>query len=473
MSNHELLKLDFVGASSSLDDNTSAFLKTIQGNIIKGHGRNNACYLFLHFEADRTKHARRTLASVLRSVVTSAYEQREQTKRSNESKQQTTFGMFALSHSGYKRLAISDYGPAETNRSARNLFERGLRNAADSGYLSWDPELDWWQSNYNHAQYDIHALLLLASNEQEELKRLSSSVKKQLVPSARIVAEEFGRRQAYGDGTDTPNEHFGYRDGIAAPEDRRSLLAEEKWPKDVAKNFGSFVTYMKLEQNVLKFREAARQAAEKAKSKYGSEISPDEIEELIVGRRKSGLSLVDAPIGTASAVLKTAQHLTREQLDDFGYEGPNVDDVCPAHSHIRKMNLRRPSNQKEFQIARRGMSYGPERRDLEVGERQLAPSEGVGLLFMSFQSKADETVGLLTRASSGCKDALIGRSATATGGSTGGCDGDATGAQPWPVPGGTIRFKMGDFVTLKGGEYFFAPSMRFINRLDQLVLGDL
>ena len=390
--------------------------------------------------------------------------------------------MFALSDSGYERLQISKYGPASTNRSANRLFTSGLRNAGEPGYLSWDPELHLWQSNY--LQYDVHALLMFASDDQEELKRLSSNVKTQLIPSARIVAEEFGRRQAYDDGSDFVNEHFGYRDGIAAPKDTLSLLAKEKPLNDDGETYGSFVTYMKLEQNVLRFREAAREAADIANktersSKTGGgmlnrhEVSPDEIEELIVGRRKNGISLVDAPIGTSPAALKTARYLTREQLDDFDYEGPNVDRVCPAHSHIRKMNLRRRSDKKEFQIARRGMSYGPERRDLEVGSRQLAPSEGVGLLFMSFQSKPDETVGLLNRASNGCRDALIGRSGISREGSRGSCDGDSTGAQSWPVPGGTIRFKMGDFVTLKGGEYFFAPSMSFINRLDQLVPGDL
>ena len=37
----------------------------------------------------------------------------------------------------------------------------------------------------------------------------------------------------------------------------------------------------------------------------------------------------------------------------------------------------------------------------------------------------------------------------------------------WPVSGeaGDVRFNFGGFVRLKGGEYFFAPSMQFLAKL--------
>jgi deferrochelatase/peroxidase EfeB len=202
-------------------------------------------------------------------------------------------------------------------------------------------------------------------------------------------------------------------------------------------------------------------------------MSPEDFEALVVGRRKGGAALVDAPIGSCPATIKAAEHLTRAQLNDFNYDGHDVDDICPAHSHIRKMNRRLRADQKEFQIARRGMSYGPERRDLEAGPRQLAPSEGVGLLFMALHSKPDEAAGLLIRASSGDKDALLGRS---VGGAKGSDEVQATEGLAWPISdaktGGKFFYKMGDFVTLKGGEYFFVPSMHLINNFGKLVLGD-
>jgi hypothetical protein len=38
--------------------------------------------------------------------------------------------------------------------------------------------------------------------------------------------------------------------------------------------------------------------------------------------------------------------------------------------------------------------------------------------------------------------------------------------QTWPSTG-TVKFKMVNFVRMPGGEYFFAPSMRFLKGLAQ------
>jgi hypothetical protein len=38
-------------------------------------------------------------------------------------------------------------------------------------------------------------------------------------------------------------------------------------------------------------------------------------------------------------------------------------------------------------------------------------------------------------------------------------------SQTWPS-GGTVTFPMADFVTMRGGEYFYAPSMAFLRGLE-------
>jgi hypothetical protein len=38
--------------------------------------------------------------------------------------------------------------------------------------------------------------------------------------------------------------------------------------------------------------------------------------------------------------------------------------------------------------------------------------------------------------------------------------------QTWPSTG-AVKFKMVNFVRMRGGEYFFAPSMRFLHELAQ------
>ncbi|HSS79408.1 MAG TPA: hypothetical protein VLV54_21985, partial [Thermoanaerobaculia bacterium] len=145
------------------------------------------------------------------------------------------------------------------------------------------------------------------------------------------------------------------------------------------------------------------------------------------------------------------QHGKAGWSNDFDYVKDPLGSRCPFHSHVRRVNPRN-DKAKGRRIARRGIPY----------------TEGTGkqgLLFLCFQSKIHDQFAYLHRnwanvdfpfAGTGI-DPLIG---------TAGYQQDAT--QLWPREWGkdpSVWFDFSGVVTLKGGGFFFAPSIPFLRGL--------
>jgi deferrochelatase/peroxidase EfeB len=220
-----------------------------------------------------------------------------------------------------------------------------------------------------------------------------------------------------------------------------ALVAEPNGP-----GFGSFMVFRKLEQNVKAFWGALEDLSRTS----GIEI--EQLGAMAVGRFRDG-----RPAIPTSSIDPCAD------LNDFHFDQDEFGEKCPFHAHIRKTNPRGDvprvlgapaAFEKARRILRRGITYGT-RDDLAV-----RPEAGVGLLFMCFQSNLDQFIiqqegsdsNDFVRESIGC-DAVIGQNAAAIN-------------QTWPS-NGTIKFKMANFVTMRGGEYFFAPSISFLRQLEQ------
>ncbi|HEX2682940.1 MAG TPA: hypothetical protein VHL77_03350, partial [Ferruginibacter sp.] len=212
-------------------------------------------------------------------------------------------------------------------------------------------------------------------------------------------------------------------------------------------NYGSFMVFRKLEQNVKGFWESVEQLA----AKLGKPI--DESAALAVGRTQDGFPLLPATVITPGA-----------DANDFHYDQDATASKCPFHAHIRKTNPRGDVPREvgapaEFErarrVVRRGITYGY-RPDIGQPAGGARPEKEVGLLFMCFQSNLDQFV-IQQEGSDGNDfvtagvgpDATLGQSATPI-------------PQTWP---GNVKHTMVNFVKLKGGEYFFAPSLNFLKSL--------
>jgi len=443
------------------------FLDRLQGNILKSHGRNYTAQIFIRFGGDPVS-ARLWIANFARTRITSAAQQIEQRNAWHDSiGPGELFGCFHLSHAGYQAIGVPESSiPSEPNAT---YFSRGMKNQATADRTFNDPPADRWERQFQGA---IHALAILAHDDPLELEVHVAHVQQSLAGVAEAVWVENGQRLEveFPSGPLTI-EHFGFEDGISNPvfllqdaeEERRSrgathwdgvaplslVLTREPGHED---RFGSFLVFRKLEQNVRGFRDALSGLAE--------QLSPGSADVERAGAMAVGRFRDGTPIIPVTAPLPGAK------LNDFTFA--NADPgatVCPFQAHIRKTNPRGDlpigiEVERTLRIARRGITYG-QRPDLVTGSSLPLPERGVGLLFMAYQARLvqfaiqqegsdanefpKENVGV---------DAVIGQHPSPL-------------AQEWPAGSGQ-RFTIANFVTLLGGEYFFAPSILFLRQLSDV-----
>lgn len=485
------------------------FLKGLQGNILKGHGRKYSAALFVVLP-DETPGLQ--VIGWLAGEVTSAEAQLTATKNRKQAQadkvpyEETKFQILGLSGQCYERFGLpypvspqenpqQERSSQEESRKPRKVdpaeessfraFRNGMKAGHEGGYAAWSPDTSTWELKLG-ADFDL--LLLIAHDQPGELKTAIKDATKGLtdrgVKPKSIVVEE-GRSSASAADLDETKEqpppaieHFGYVDGIAKPaffqkdvENRdhhqnKATLGDVVCLEDKDRQtYGSFLSVLKLEQNVSAFQDRARemQAALRLEKGEGEEEF-DKAAALAVGRRKDGTPLVRRLDG---------QDFPPNE-DDFNYNGDPVvvgqgAKQCPASAHIRKMNPRL-KNTKAV-IARRGFHYGPAWMDGNL--RKAPPKEGVGLMFLGFTSSLRTFVGLMGPTESprsparGGVDSLIGRSQEAPLKRPG-----FDGRQRWwgEQDRNWVDFKMADFVTLRGGEYFFVPSTTFLNDVKEKFL---
>jgi deferrochelatase/peroxidase EfeB len=159
--------------------------------------------------------------------------------------------------------------------------------------------------------------------------------------------------------------------------------------------------------------------------------------------------------------------------NDFNYAADAAGSRCPFHAHIRKTNPRTSSDpnlpERAHIMARRGITYeepGKSRKTKASGagiEFTDQPTRGVGLLFIAYQQDIAAQFEFTQQrwindthfvAKGTGLDPLVGQGKKS--------------AQRWPVEWGSAKrkaFSFAGFVTLKGGEYFFAPPISFLKSL--------
>jgi Dyp-type peroxidase family len=461
------------------DPTYQPMLKNMQGNILKSHGRDFALHIFFRFHKDVAS-AKKSLAKLReKKFVLSAAEQAAQTPANQE-----VFGSVLLSAKGIGALGVAL--PANLGVTAKPpgpavgiLFSEPMSAAA--GALGDTPIA--WEDLYR--RNDIDGVLIVAFGNHgpddkktvDELNHHANQAKDILKMGADILGEEFGHSHLL-DGE--PREQFGFVDGISQPifikQDLSSPAPVKYDPSDGLVNlivadpftttidaFGSFFVFRKLEQNVKGFRESASALA----TEIG--VADDLGGAYITGRFLNGdpVMITGAPLGPNPG---------NPPNNDFDYADDPTASKCPFQGHIRKTNPRTDVDRivgptagtppgalngptRNVRIARRGITYGTRNADLTD-----APEMGVGLLFMCYQANIPDQFGFMQQNWVNDADFVNkGEGQDADIGLTN----RAVPSQAWPSPWGTAgKFTpaapLAQFVTNKGGEFFFAPSIATI-----------
>ncbi len=330
-----------------------SFLKKIQGNILKSHGRRHVSLLLINLGPSDGTIDPAAVKAWIRQVgntrITSAFEQERQKAVPN---QIDTFRSLAFSSRGYEFLGLK--------RPKDGAFRDGMQKR---GPILNDRPVEEWEHRYRLDPGEIHALLIIANKDRTILDNDVQDVIGEVSAfGGRILFEERGDQQM--DANDEAIEHFGYRDGVSQPRfikdpasplhpkfnqdtSLRRVLAENPSGPD---RFGSYLVYRKLEQNVKAFNDAVINVASKL------EQDPTLVGAMVIGRFKDGTPVVEnqLPIGQTG------------DDSDFNYDTDIDGRRCPFHAHIRKVNPRGEipflvnilAQEKTRRIARRGVTYG-------------------------------------------------------------------------------------------------------------------
>lgn len=467
----------------------SDFLCDLQGNILKSHGRRKTTNLFVTFNGEPAA-TRALLASLAADgTITSAAEQKNQRDRKEQGKPGPDGEAPGEETATFLFLSARGYTYIEATAPESQPFNEGMGRAdAELG----DPAQSAWDEPFNEP---IHALLILANENLSSLNDAASKMRECLFGAdIRVVGKIDGRGLKNGNGHDV--EHFGYVDGISQPlltcsdvrgardngvaadaEANRLGVPTSKNPFDPSFSpqdtvlvpdplspqggFGSFLVFRQLEQNVDGFK--------KAEAELGKTLPKGQEERagaMIVGRFEDGTPVARygeeiGPIGPGGT------------LDNhFSYDIDPDGEKCPFQAHIRKTNPRGdierqfpgadPKAEKGVLFPRRGVTYGTRQThdDNVLNEDASHPSGGVGLLFMAYNKDIAGQFEFMQKRWANDPDFVTGNS---------GIDPIiGQSGQSWPENhggGAKVVQDFHGFVRMKGGEYFFAPSLSGLRAL--------
>ncbi|WP_159468354.1 Dyp-type peroxidase [Dyadobacter sp. 3J3] len=460
---------------SADDEMFTDLLSDLQGNILKFHGRTHAYHLFVRFIPERIVDVKSWLSGF---YVTSSSKQLQDAKirETDPMHDGGTFLNISLSASGYEALGIP------LNETPDDpAFRAGIKSRTG---ITGD-DLFTWENDFNN---HIDALIIVADSNISTVTRERDNILFSTQEFLEIVKIQKGKilRIQHAIGI----EHFGYADGVSQPnflansdspatqwEDNGALLSTLIVPEPTGgpETFGSYFVFRKLDQNVKKFKAAEEELSKSINfvsnqvhgvfNKHGVQNS-ELAGAMIVGRFEDG-TIVTSHSDEMGVV-------SEGQLEnDFDYRDDTSGMKCPFHAHIRITNPRQDVTAdfaKSVRLTRRGIPYNDIGRD-EFNLDGDQPDGGVGLLFMCYQSSIERQFEFIQQAwvNNGeigpgnfvGQDALIGQGPNTTAKFLSSQWNTANDMKPVPTD-----FK--DFVTMKGGEYFFTPSISFLRSLETM-----
>ncbi|GAB2526690.1 Dyp-type peroxidase [Spirosoma aerophilum] len=444
-------------------------LDGIQGNILKSHGRPHTANIFIHCRPNHRKEAKTWLHSLVEgedALIKSGYAQLRSNLLYKDNPAVDT-GLFACIHisaAGYQYL----FDISIPTQFQDKAFQKGMKARTT---LLKDPKPKEWQTGF---QSDIHFMLLLAYTDEDTLKTSVDNVNRAIQSFADVTTIAWGNALKNDEGAGI--EHFGYVDGISQPlfftdewktykkdnniEDEADIQFDPRAKKELVlvqdpfmgdpNALGSYFVFRKLEQNVKGFKLAEANLA--GELGFTDDDNKERAGAMLVGRAEDGSPIeLDAHPELINSAL----------LNNFTYKA-NDNTRCPFHGHIRKTNPRIGPVTEGVQVennrimARRGIPYGKRTDGPNDGNIYNKPTEKVGLLFMSYQASIEKQFEFVQAHANGQTDGIdpvIGQGDRTVKG---------TFCPVWGSAGSPKTASFDQFVHLKGGEYFFAPSMRFL-----------
>jgi Dyp-type peroxidase family len=488
----------------------AALLKDLQGNILRGHGRDSSVHLFLQFKPGQVQQLKKWIGQFA-DKITSAQKQAEEAKSYRDKKiAGDPFVNFFLTRKGYEYLGFKPFQiPGDES------FRFGMKNDKIRNLLG-DPVVEKWDPGL---QEEIHALLLIADDNVVSLLQTVNKITRDLYRLVQVVHREDGFILKNEQGEHI--EHFGFIDGISQPlfltrdiERAKSKTFHQKWEEskwdsraplslvlvkdpngDCEDSYGSYLVCRKLEQDVKAFIDTEEYLADLAKDKSGLQLNGD-VElgaALMMGRFRDGTPLTMK--GSELRRTELPDDTKAGEFDDFNYDNDTQGLKCPFHTHVRKTNPRGDTGrvdssgdtheealekERNHRIARRAVSYGVDYQSLPDGKKWgqkgfKAPVTDSGLFFLCFQADIANQFNFMQSAWANANnfvqvnvgvDPIIGQTQPGDGQAD-----KATGnrTQEYPIAWGSEKKQIiKDFnlwVHFKGGEYFFAPSISSLKKL--------
>jgi Dyp-type peroxidase family len=469
------------------DPDIQDFYADLQGNLIKSHGRDFSKHVFLRFTGDGD--AARAWVRSFAERVTSAKRQHADALDWKANGTEHMFTALLLTARGYEALGVDE--AAIPNEKA---FRAGMKDM-DTLYntrprgdhhpvanpLNDDPTQ--WDEPF---QQEIHALAMFSFgggrvDDDTSLATLDAEVDRlrgEIEGVAEVVCVQHGHvlRNELGQVI----EHFGFCDGISDPLFFEHDLDRawnngtfDRWDPGMALNsllvkdpgggpagHGSFVVYRKLQQNVRGFTDAVERLAATLSEAAGDEVGADVAGAYVMGRFKDGTPVVE----------QSGPGWTNE-FNNYNYDQDATGLRCPMAAHARRSNPRGdavrlfgepPTIERARRIVRRAISYG---------STDLSPAEewtDAGLLFMCCQSNIeDQFIFLQTSWCNNWDFVEKGSGIDPVIGQVPPDQGPVPQAWParWGRPHGEVRSHFSGHVRMRGGEYFFAPSISFMRGL--------
>ncbi len=447
-------------------------LSNIQGNILRGYAsfpHAQFLYLSIHSADD----ARTLLRQLLNTDSVTPAQWRM--------KPDATLNV-ALTFEGLRALGL----PEESLSSFPAEFQQGMRRRAKELGDVCDSSPDKWDEPWK--THRVHILVMMYGKTSTALQARCLTLRQLLPPGIQELAPDQPAGRLQIGGSMTPKEHFGFVDGLTNPDvegvpgddgtgrsqdvgnpngkggfrkippgefiigypGEGGELAPMALPHLLAQD-ASYLVFRKLEQDVPGFHRYLKQQAESfVRALAGGLPAGATAEEFLaakmMGRWRDGSSLIKYPDGPGN-----------DTGNAFAYADDPAGARCPLGAHVRRTNPRDSlgfggRTMSRRRVIRRGIPYG---KYLEPGKQD---GESRGIIFIAFNSGFDQFEFVQQVWVNFGDDFEQGNDIDPIAGSRESgrmmIPGDeATGRRPF------ICFDIPRFVTTKGGDYFFVPSL--------------